>query len=427
LGAEGPVIDWAAVRARYPGAVHKAYLDTACKGIPPQEAISAIEDYCEFVRQCPGESTTEDTIVVFEHMGRARRAAARLIGAHEDEIALVESTQHGLNVAAGLLGLRPGDRVVASDVEFFGTVLPWRLLGRQGVELDLVPHRAGRVETADLEEAIDDRTRVIVLSSVQEVTGFRADLASLSALCRERAIHLVVDGAQHVGPLQLDVRATPIDFLAVGGHKWLCSPFGLGFLYVRRELLEKLEPSFLGYMSMETPPNGWAAYLADPGRTLTDELRFVGSARRLELAGTGPYLSGAALGAALETLLGLGPERIAARVQELVSALIAGLQRVGAEIVSPLEEERRSGIVVFRTSREAARDKRLVERLAAAGVAVSLRFQTGIGGVRVSPYFYNDEEDVERLLAVVSESAGSPARRRAGSPRAGLGRAGRRG
>lgn len=408
--------DWAAVRERYPAALTKAYLDTACKGIPPPEAISAIEEYCRFVRESPLQSVTEETIVVNEHLACARRRAAELIGADEDEIALVESTQHGLNVVADLLRLGPGDRVVASTLEFFGTVLPWR-----GAALELVPHREGRVEVEDLEAAIDAGTRAVVISSVQEVNGFLVDLPELSRVCRERGVALVVDAAQHVGPLPIDVRRTPVDFLAAGGHKWLCSPFGLGFLYVRRELLGELVPSFRGYLSLREPPEGWAAYLADSSRTAVDDLGFVGSARSLETGGTTPALAAAALSASLGVLLQLGPERIEARVQELVASLLDGLDALGLEVASPREQ--RSGIVAF----HAVDEPQLVQALAAAGVGVSLRYTSGAGGVRVSPYFYNDESDLERLLSVVSESEGSLARRRAGSRRADQGRAARPG
>jgi cysteine desulfurase / selenocysteine lyase len=380
--------DWAAVRARYPAALTKAYLDTACKGIPPPEAVAAVEEFCRFVRESPLPSVTDETIVVLEHMTRARQAAAALVGAGEDEIALVESTQQGLYSAADLLALGPDEHVLASDVEFFGTVLPWR--GR----LRLVPHRRGRPEVDDFAAAVDARTRAVVVSSVQEVTGALVDLPALSELCRERDLWLIVDGAQHVGPLPLDVRETPVDVLAVGGHKWLCCPFGLGFVYVRRERLEERRPSRPGYFALEPPAAGWSAYLEDPSRTPVDELGFTRSARALEPGGTGPYMAAAALAACLETLLDL-PERVD-RVQELVGLLLGGLDRLGLDVVSP--RDRRSGIVVF----DPPDAHVLVERLAAAGVAVSLRYTTGVGGIRVSPYFYNDETDVERLLAALT-------------------------
>jgi cysteine desulfurase / selenocysteine lyase len=336
---------------------------------------------------------TEETIVVLEHMARARRVAARLVGADDDEIALVESTQQGLNAAADLLALAPGENVLASDVEFFGTVLPWR-----GPALRLVPHRQGRPEVADFEAAIDERTRAVVVSSVQEVTGALVDLPALATLCRERRLWLIVDGAQHVGPLPLDVHETPVDVLAVGGHKWLCCPFGLGFLYVRRGILQERQPRRRGYFALEPPPTGWPDYLEDPGRTPVDDLGFTRAARGLEPGGTGPYLAAAALAACLEALLEL-PERFE-RVQELVTLVIDGLDRLGLDLVSP--RDRRSGIVVF-----AVPDAHgLVQRLADRGVAVSLRCTTGTGGIRVSPYVYNDEGDVERLLSALTRRRG---------------------
>jgi selenocysteine lyase/cysteine desulfurase len=382
------VTDWATVRARYPAALTKAYLDTACRGIPPPEAVRAVEEFCRFVRESPLGSVTDETIVVLEHMARARREAARLVNADEDEIALLESTQQGLYGAADLLAVRPDEHVLASDVEFFGTVLPWR------DRLRLVPHGRGRPEVDDFAAAIDRHTRAIVVSAVQEVTGALVDLTALSQLCRDRGLWLIVDGAQHVGPLPLDVREIPVDVLAVGGHKWLCCPFGLGFTYVRRELLEERTPSRPGYFALDPPPDGWSAYLEDPRRTPVDDLELTRTARALEPGGTGPYMAAAALAECLATLNAL-PCRFA-RVQELVARLLDGLDRLGLAVVSP--RDRRSAIVVFDTPDAHA----LVERLAARGIAVSLRYTTGVGGIRVSPYLYNDERDVDRLLAALT-------------------------
>jgi len=194
------------------------------------------------------------------------------------------------------------------------------------------------------------------------------------------------------------VRETPVDVLAVGAHKWLCSPFGLGFVYVRRELLDQLEPALRGYMTLAEPAQGWTAYLGDPARGPLDDLGWIETAQKLELGGTGPYLAAAALAAALETLLELGSAAVASRVQELVTALIDGLDALGIDVVSPREPARRSGIVVF-TGEQA-----LLDCLEGEGVAVSLRYSAGVGGIRASPYVYNDESDVERLLEVIGSA-----------------------
>lgn len=392
--------DWAAVRRRYPAAGRRPYLDTAVKGLPAPETLAAVEDYCRFVADARG-TATDDTIRLIEELDEARAAAAGLIGASRDEIALVQSTQHGINVVADALGLGDGDRVVTDDLEFFAAFLPWAG-GRRGVELAVVPSRDGRVEVEDLDAAIDGRTRAVAVSSVQEVNGDRLDLGALSERCRERGVVLVVDATQHVGPVPLDVRETPVDALAVGAHKWLCSPFGTGFLYVRAELLDRLEPSYPGYMSLETPPGGWDRYLSDPERRPGGPLDFVRGARKLEPGGTAPYVGARALRAAIGALESVGLPGVQARVAELVERLLQGLDAGGLEVTSPREPPRRSGIVSFRTGRGIEEDRRLLADLLAADVSVSLRFTSGAGGIRVSPYLYNDESDLERLLDIAA-------------------------
>jgi len=407
------VIDWAAVREGYPGALRRSYLDTACRGLPPPRALDAIEDYCARVAAGPATSVTADTVVALEQPALARRRAAELVGAHEDEIALVESTQHGVNAVAGALSVGPGDNVVCTEIEFIGPVLPWRQLG---AAVKLVP----TVRPEDFAAAIDGRTRAVVVSSVQEVSGERVDLAALGEVCRGQDVLLVVDGTQHVGPVPIDVGETPVDVLAVGAHKWVCSPFGLGFVYVRRALLAELEPTLRGYMTLAEPAQGWTAYLGSPTRGPLDDLGWIETAQKLELGGTGPYLAAAALAAALESLLEFGSAAIAARVEALTSALIAGLDAAGIDVVSPRDVERRSGIVVFDG------DRALLDRLERGGVATSLRFSAGVGGIRASPYFYNDESDVERLVEL-SGSAGARARRGGEAPQPDPARAGRQG
>jgi cysteine desulfurase/selenocysteine lyase len=396
--------DWASVRADYQPALRRAYLDTACKGIPSSSAVAAVATHCEFLRECPGASTTADTLVALEQFDRARHAAAVLINADPTELALVPSTQAGLNAICDALDLKRGDVVLASDMEFVGTVLPWELLASRGVELRLVPHRGGRLEIADFEPAVDARTRVIVISSVQEVNGYRVDLDAFAAFCRDRNIVSVVDGVQHVGPLRIDVRATPIDVLAVGGHKWLCAPFGMGFLYVARWLHESLRPSTQGYMTARPPSGEWLDYLENPDRLPTDPLRFATDARMLELGAIGSSLAAAGLAGALETLLAIGPDLIAARTEQLVKATAAALEEAGATVHTPAQDGQTPAFLCFRTGDDIDDERRTVERLAEAGVLTSLRFTTGLGGIRVSPYFYNDESDLDRLVSVVRGS-----------------------
>jgi selenocysteine lyase/cysteine desulfurase len=313
------------------------------------------------------------------------------------------STEAGIAALATALAFGPGTNVVASDLEFVGTVLPWRVLEQTGVQVKLVPHRDGTIDLDDLDAAVDKQTRAVVISAVQEVNGFRTDLEELSRLCRSRAVLLIVDAIQHVGPLTLDVRATPVDAVAVGGHKWLCAPFGMGFLYVSRRLVERLRPPSRAFMTAQPPFGEWGPYLESPLRHPQDKLVFPRDARKLELGGLGTTLAAGGLAAAVETLLHIGPQDIAARSRKLVELTLEALRSAGAEVVTPASAAR-SSIVTFRTAPEIEAERSLVERLAVNKTLTSLRFTTGVGGIRVSPYFYNDEGDIDRLAVGVREA-----------------------
>lgn len=334
---------------------------------------------------------------------RARTAAAALIGTAPDQIALMPSTEAGIAAVAAALSFERGTNVVASDLDFVGTVLPWRSLENSGIDVKFVPHRDGRIDLDDLNAAIDERTRAVVISSVQEVNGFRTDLGELSRRCRSHSVLLIVDAIQHVGPLTLDVGATPLDAVAVGGHKWLCAPFGMGFLYTSRGLLEKLRPPMRAFMTASPPEGGWSRYLESERRHPGDELDFPSDARKLELGALGTTLAAAGLASALETLLELGPDAIAARSAALAAMTTSALRDAGAHVVTP-EGGPPSSIVTFRSAKNVDRDRQLVDELATAGVLTSLRFTTGVGGIRVSPYFYNDETDIERLADIVRKA-----------------------
>ncbi len=392
--------DWAAIRNDYPAVIGRTYLDTACMGLPSPAAEAALGAHMAMLRNPPGDSTTDLTIRMLEQFDRARGAAASLIGAGRDEIALVPSTGAAIEVVASALRLPPGTHVLASELEFVGTVLPWRLLEQRGTSLRLVPHREGRIDVSDLEAAVDSNTRAVVVSSVQEVNGFRVDLHELSRMCRSRGVLLIVDAIQHVGPLLLDVAATPVDAVAVGGHKWLGAPFGMGFLYTSPALLDRLEPALRSFMTAHPPSGGWREYLEDPGRRPDDPLHFPDSAEKLELAGLGTTMAAAGLAAAIETLHRIGLAAIALRSAQLVELTTVALEEAGAEVVTP-RAGAQSSIVTFRSSAKVESERQLVAKLSEERILASLRFTTGVGGIRLSPYFYNDESDIERMAEVV--------------------------
>jgi cysteine desulfurase/selenocysteine lyase len=389
--------DWAEIRADYPGAVGRAYLDTSCKGLPSGAATAAVAEHLRRMSESPGASATEETVAMLDQFERARANVARLIGAAEREIALVPSTGEGIAALARSLRLDRGANVVASDLEFAGGLLPW--VGA-GCELRFVPHRDGAIDVADIEAAIDSRTAAVVISSVQELNGFRVDLDGLVEACHRRGVLVIVDGIQHVGRIPIDVSATAVDALAVGGHKWLGSPFGMGFLYVREALFERLRPPAHSLMTALPPGGGWGPYLESSDRHPGDELAFPRDTRVLEAAALGTTISAAGLAAAVARLLEIGVEAIEERSRLLFDRAREALEACGAEILTPADTPPTS-ILTFRTSTDVAEDRALVGALADASVLTSLRGSTGIAGIRVSPFLPNDEDDIDLLASVV--------------------------
>jgi cysteine desulfurase / selenocysteine lyase len=220
---------------------------------------------------------------------------------------------------------------------------------------------------------------------VQFATGYRADLARLGHFCRERGIFFVVDAIQSLGQLPMDVRATGIDVLATGGHKWLCSPFGTGFAYVRRELIERMEPRWIGWTGME------ACQSLD---SLVDyDWSFRRDARRFE-GGTLPFDGFAGLAESVGLLLEVGVERIERHVLGLLDPLIGWLRETPeAEILSDLEPARRSAIFCFRLPRAEA----VFQALRGAGVTCALRE----GAIRLAPHLYNSRAEIERVVEIL--------------------------
>jgi selenocysteine lyase/cysteine desulfurase len=264
-------------------------------------------------------------------------------------------------VASGL-SWRPGDSVVTTDLEFPANMYPWMNLRERGVEVRVVRSEDGRVPTERLVEACDATTRVVAISYVQFSTGFRSDLAALAEHCRPRGIMLVTDAIQAVGALPVDVHELGVDF------------------YCRRELLERLRPTEVGQASV-----------VERGSYLDYQFELLPSAARFE-CGVVNMQGVPGLQAALDLMIKVGRERIGERILRLNQRLADGLGARGYRLASPRAASEQSGIVSFR--HDGFESAMVRERLHAAGVIVSLRE----GLVRVSPHFYNVEEDVERLL-----------------------------
>ena len=391
------------ITAEFPHLRGQAYLNAGALSLAPRRAVKAVERMIDLVSgkagSDPGQTWSE-----FDRMcSDARRNAAWLLNAGEPEIALVESTSRGLAIAADAIPLRHGDRVLLCDLEYPEVAVPWLQKQKQGIALDVVETRGGRFDIHDFATRFTPRTRVVTVSSVQWTSGFRCDLAALSQLCRERDVFLVVDAIQQLGAIPLDVKSTPADFIACGGHKWLNAPFGMGFLYVSRGTLPRLQMTTAGLLNAAPPPEGWAAYFQSPQLQTVRDYAFLDSARRYEVGGTTNFTGAGALAASLSLTRELGQEAIAEQIHALTDYLIAGLNRAGIRVVTNFDHAQRAGIVTLDLG-SADRNLKLAAHLQQNRVTVSVRYAAGIGGVRVSCHFYNSLADVDRLLDSVTGS-----------------------
>jgi selenocysteine lyase/cysteine desulfurase len=315
-----------------------------------------------------------------EGLRETRHRAAALIGAAVDEVALVPNTTAGVNLVAEGLPWQPGDNVVVPDNEFPTNQYPWLHLADRGVETRRVPAENGRMPAERLAAACDARTRIVSVSWVSYASGWRQDVQRLVELVHQRGVLLFLDAIQGLGVFPLDVRRTPVDFLAADGHKWLLGPEGAGVFYIRREHLPRLRPVGIGWHSV--------VHAHDFGRI---ELRLRDTAERYE-GGSWNIAGVLALGASLGLLARFGSQAIARRVLEVTNLACRRLRESGAVLRSDRSGPHASGIVLFELPGcdPAAARRACLERQVAVGCRA--------GGLRISPHAYNDAEDVERLI-----------------------------
>ncbi len=314
-----------------------------------------------------------------------RSTAAELINADVDEIALVPSTTAGINLVAEGLEWKPGDNVVTLDDEFPSNLYPWLHLERMGVETRLVPTSSGHVDLDQLANYCDDRTRVVTVSWVGYSNGCRRDLDAITEIAHRHDALFFLDAIQGLGVFPLDVKHTPIDCLAADGHKWMLGPEGAGIAYIRRSCLERLTPIGVGWNSV-----------VNAGDYSQRELNLKGDASRYE-GGSHNMAGFLALGASLRMLVDLGIENVAASILANADRIANELTELGAVLCSPRSKAASSGIVSVDVP---GADPIAVRRhLLDSGVAVACR----AGRVRVSAHAYNDESDLQRLVAAWRE------------------------
>lgn len=374
------------------------YLDTASLGKVSKAVLTEIRSFLYGIENI-STSAIQATLEINKYLPKAREIVAKLFKVSHEEIAIVESTSHGLGLIANSLPLKKENNILVCDLEFIAATLCWKARQeREGFEIREVHTKNGEIKISDFEDAIDKNTRAIVISSVQEINGFRINIKDLNQFAKKNNCYLIVDGIQEAGVLDVNLSELDIDIYCAGGHKWLRNPFGAGFLYVNKKILNDLKPSFYGYFNALEPKGGWQNYLESPERTPFHFFEINNTAQKFETGGTGNYVGALGLYKNIKLLLEYGIKNIEKKVKELNDHLINGLQDLNLKITSLINPINRSGITTFSMSGGLEQERMLASELEKHKIFISLRYTSGIGGIRVSPHYYNSPRDIDRFL-----------------------------
>ena len=370
---------WAAYRDQFPVTGSLIYLNHA--GVAPlvKAAADAIAQLAEDALRF-GSLHYDQWLETYDGV---RRAAARLINADAEEIAIVKNTSEGIATVAAGIEWRAGEKVVGFTEEFPANYFPWKRLESKGIRVEWLSIH----DPLERIEAACRGARLLAVSYVQYLSGYRVDLEALGEVCHRQGCLFLVDAIQGLGAFPVDVRRARIHALASDGHKWLLGPEGCGILYIQKDLQDQIEPVEFGWTNV-------ASYNDFGSRDMT--LR--PDAGRYE-CGTLNTIGCYGLRAALEFLLGVGIEPIARQVQALGDQIAEGVASQGYEVLGSRTPATGAGIVSFRKPGLDARQ--VVSHLKSLGIIAAPRQ----GWIRASPHFYISPQDVDKLIAALASFA----------------------
>lgn len=366
--------NWEALRREFPTLEKFAYLDIAKKAILPRRVEGYFQEWLQDIYDDAGTKAFS-----MDAVEETRETVGAVFGAPASNLSLIKNTSEGINIVAQGFPWQRGDNVVISEFEHENNTFPWRHLADRGVEVRWAkPDPDGRITVEQYDSLVDDRTRVLAAAWVAYGNGYRADLPGISAFCRDRGIKLVIDGIQAVGILATPISELGVDVLVSGGHKAQFSLAGAGFMYATDEMIEMLTPPYAAKFSFTSndrmQPSPELAH--DAHRFEYGNPNFVG---RWVQKRSADYVRE----------IGLG--NIEARVRALTTQLIDEAERHQLKVRTPRPWEERAGIVSFDIGRHAGE---AVAGLRRDGIVVSEKD----GHLRAALHFYNNEEDISRLL-----------------------------
>ena len=312
----------------------------------------------------------------------AKEKLGRLLGCEPERIAWVDNVSNGLNILAQGLEWKTGDRIILNDIEFPSNIYPFLNLKRSGVEIDMIKSRDGIVDIEDIDKVITPRTKLVSISLVQFLSGYRADVDAIGELCKKRGIIFCVDAIQGAGVVQIDVNKSKIDFLSGGTQKWFMSSQGLSYIFLTEELQNRIISKNVGWTSVD---NSW--------NLLEYDLTLKPGADRYQ-NGTINTLGVAIFDSMLDLFLEFGIENIEKRVGENTNYLIEELMRIGFQpVLKNVDEKFRAGIVSFKD----ADAQEIYEELERNRIFAAVRE----GMIRFSPHFYNVKEEIDKVIKLL--------------------------
>ena len=368
----------------------KIYFNCAAQGAVPESTTKVIEkyfrDYSDTIR---GEKTDTN---YREVKANSKKLFAEIIGAKESELAFVPNATTGINTAFSMIPFKKGDNIVLSDLSYPMGATIVTGYQRKGVDTRFVTNKDGVVETCQWEQAIDDNTKAVMIDQPGWLNGFLYDLSEIAEIAHDHGAYLVVDGTQSVGQLVWNIKDTGVDFLGTSTYKWLLGgPYAntVGFLYVREEHVENLEPEYVGSQSLPkeveraNQEDAFTLYEFQPRKDIgkievynQNELGYVSAENSMKL------------------LLKYGVEKAEKQIKKIDTVIINGLMDLGVRIKTPVDEKRRLYLNALVPDY-----KNVSAKLTEENVSISPR----VGGLRISPAAYNEIWEAEKFLEKLSK------------------------
>jgi len=380
------------IRRDFPLLDKIVYLNNAATSILPTPTRRAIEDYMERRAYMYPFDFEQFLSEVWD------RPISQLLNADPEETISIQSTAEGLNRIFHGLNWNQSDNVVTCDLEYPAVVIPlFQLQQKWHFEIRMATHHNGQYPIDSVLNLINDNTRAVVLSHVEWMGGWRHDLERISQTAKDHNALMIVDPIQSLGAFEFDVKKMGIDALSAHGLKWLLAPFGIGIMYVRREIVEDLSPIYTGVGSLANLKKLLDCYQTDV--SLIDAIKtwpIRTDIKKFQLS-IPPMLGIVGLSRSIEYLIGLGLPNIEKRVLGLSEFLIRLLTEHEYKVFGPTDNTHRSGIVCFST--KAKDPKEICKQLIEQKIYISARGNM----LRVSPHLYNTEDELSRCMDAIVE------------------------